>query len=132
MLASARRCCPMLYFSIFRSKSTSALSNARLKKTIDRGRRIDTTKPLSRKTIDRVCQKYEEIRKFFVGDFSTATRPEGYAVMVRNGMLAWMRVMVDQFDLQISDSMSCNNSQKDLASKIESIITNIILERLEL
>lgn len=52
--------------------------------------------------------------------------------MVRNGMLAWMRVMVDQFDLQISDSMSCNNSQKDLASKIESIITNIILERLEL
>ena len=51
--------------------------------------------------LNAICEKYEKARSSASKESATTIRPEGFAVIVRNGLLAWSQLIIDKFKSHI-------------------------------
>ena len=78
----------------------------------------------------KVCAAYEEARRSAIGGYPQCGKVNGHSVMVRNGFLAWTRATMDRFTAHHrSDRSSAPGTP--CTTEIESLLANIILQRLE-
>ena len=84
---------------------------------------------LPKLVLETICAQYEEARKTVIGDSVGPVRPNGYAVLVRHGLLTWMNITVD--GLKAPRSETARSAPAPWAAEIEDLLANIILERME-
>lgn len=86
---------------------------------------------LSPKLHHEVCAAYEETRRNVIEGYLENAKVNGYAVMVRNGFLAWTRATIDRFNAQHRSEFDSCTEVVPWATEVETLVANIILDRLE-
>lgn len=78
-------------------------------------------------------EKYEQTRMGAFAQRSSRTRSEGFSVVVRNGLLAWTRLIADTLTVlkPIPSAPETTAQSASIINEVEQLMTHIILERLE-
>jgi hypothetical protein len=77
-------------------------------------------------------EKYEQIRGAVLSaEIASASRPEGFAIVVRNGLLSWARATINVIQSATVRSTSAVDPAGLFTAEMEELVADLILEQLE-
>ncbi len=76
-------------------------------------------------------EKYEETRACVLKPSFKQERPDGFALVVRGGLLAWTNVIAEGTRLRSQATIETIKKPAEWANEVETVVANIILNRME-